>query len=83
MSIHNLCFCGEVKKNMWIPPLIWSYEDAFLNDTQAFLHFIHLVMLYFIDVILVINNVRAFSSTPFVYAFTIFTLNIESLETAE
>ena len=25
MSTHNICFCGEIRKNMWIPPLICSY----------------------------------------------------------
>ena len=27
MSAHNICFYGEIrKKNMWITPLIWSYD---------------------------------------------------------
>ena len=25
MSTHNICFCGEIRKNMWIPQFIWSY----------------------------------------------------------
>ena len=25
MSTHNICFRGEIKNNMWIPPLICSY----------------------------------------------------------
>ena len=28
MSTHNICFCGEKRKNiMWIPPLICSYAE--------------------------------------------------------
>ena len=36
MSIHNICFLGEMKKNiMWIPTLICSYE-FFQKTIQSF-----------------------------------------------
>ena len=25
MSIHNIYFCGEKRKRLWTPPLIWCY----------------------------------------------------------
>ena len=29
MSTHNICFRGEIRKNiMWLPPLICSYEGV-------------------------------------------------------
>ena len=33
MSTHNICFHGEIRKNIiWIPPLLCSYE---YTDAQA------------------------------------------------
>ena len=32
MSTHNICFSGEIRKNiMWIHSLIWSYGTLHLS----------------------------------------------------
>ena len=28
MSTHNICFCAEIRKLIWISPTIWSYEQV-------------------------------------------------------
>ena len=33
MSTHNICFHGEIRKNIiWIPSLIWSFDCAIFNQ---------------------------------------------------
>ena len=34
MSTHNISFHGEIRKNLWLFPLIWSYF-ACINAFQA------------------------------------------------
>ena len=46
MSTHNICFHAEIKKNIWIPPLILIYVNVFDQNVYLLIYFVLILTIY-------------------------------------